>query len=317
MSTEILMGKSEVLADLHALIECVLEGDPDVIEVAFPYDEPAPRPDFYVHREGNGAHNAVFMTEAPDFDTAITRATEANCPNCVKVIACPDFVLREQLNKVPSGVEVWGPMWFFDRFWTRIATPVRALKPLSAAARIHRGVGISLRSLLTELLTGKKGGLDGAYEELIRDVFQYLFYPDLNFARRNFRNAAGDREVDLLFYNDSRDQYTWGRFRNGQYGEDFVVIECKNRKDGLKKEHASQLATYLDGSGFSRVGVLVGRRAKTQSVRDELMHLRHRSPRPTIFVLTDEEILPLLDARHWPGMQFDVRVQNWIMRFLG
>jgi len=319
MDTETTSSFNHVREEFQDLLEHLMASDPSVLEVASPREEPSPRPHFYVHRDDGLQHDAVLMTGGTQFERALEQLALGgpSYDGCRKVLACPDFVPPERMAAVPADVTVWGPDWFFKNYWQQIACPSYRLIPLSAVSRIHRGVGIALRRRLNDHGTGKIEGRDREYEVLIRDIIQYLFFPDLDFARHNFTNATRNRRVDVLFQNNSVDPQRWGRFRSAQYLGEFVVVECKNTASGIGQNDVDQLAAYLDGAGFSRVGVLVGRRRQLSSLQNGLLDARRKSPRPIILVLDDKTIGGLVDARYSRALHFEIRVEDWILAALG
>ena len=171
-----------------------------------------------------------------------------------------------------------------------LAKPDPLFEPLALAT-----LSAKVRRLGT-LAPGIQGARD--YETLVDDILSTALYPELEFAESQVRTVSGAHIRDLLFYNDSKTE--WTKTLRDKYGAKQLVFELKNVKE-LEAEHVNQLYRYLD-SDFGRFGVLVSRKEPPRSVRQNIVDL-HSSKRVAVVCLTDvdlELMLRMLEARRQP-----------------
>jgi hypothetical protein len=135
------------------------------------------------------------------------------------------------------------------------------------------------------LPTGKAGGVDRRYEDLIHDVLASAFFPALEFAESKVRTISGAHIRDLIFYNDGKTAF-WKDLRE-RYDARQPVFELKNVAK-LETEHVNQLHRYLDEE-FGRFGILVTRNPVPPAVQQNIVDL-HSSKRTMILCFDDRDI---------------------------
>jgi hypothetical protein len=162
-----------------------------------------------------------------------------------------------------------------------LAQPDPLFEPLTISTLTRKATAIS------KLAPGAETAKE--YEALVYDFLSSALYPTLEFADSQVRTVSGAHIRDLLFYNDSKTEFT-KRLRE-EYGCQQLVFELKNVKE-LSGEHINQICRYLGGD-FGKLGVLVSRKAPPRAVRQNIADL-WSSKRIAIVCLTDQEFVLML-----------------------
>jgi len=133
-----------------------------------------------------------------------------------------------------------------------------------------------------------------AYQELVLEILNYLFNPELIDGQPEVRTFEGTERRDIIFTNDS-DETFWEYVRTTHDGI-LLMFEAKNTDD-LGMTEINQTATYL-GDRIGRLGVIVTRRNPREGVQRKIHSVwNDSSPRKVILTLSDEELCELLDLR--------------------
>lgn len=149
---------------------------------------------------------------------------------------------------------------------------------------------------LKEKLKATPAGRESAaaYQELVLEILNYLFNPELIDGQPEVRTFEGTERRDIIFTNDS-DESFWDYVRTTHDGI-FIMFEAKNTND-LDMPEINQTATYL-GDRIGRLGVIVTRKNPRETVQRKMYSVwNDSSPRKVILTLTDEQLLELLDLR--------------------
>ena len=139
--------------------------------------------------------------------------------------------------------------------------------------------------LIKSLKTGKSDNADKKYENLISQLLATLLYPELDFASEQARTDSGVHIRDLIFYNNSSDEF----FSNilNFYGSKQIVFELKNVNE-VTSDHVDQLNRYLSHE-FGNFGVIATRNPLPKKVFKNTVDL-WAGQRKCIIALTDLDI---------------------------
>jgi hypothetical protein len=113
----------------------------------------------------------------------------------------------------------------------------------------------SLNVALGELAPGQD--LWPAYQELCRDVIQFLFCPPLAIRGYESSDAAGRNRRDIILENPAETGF-WRDVRVF-YAAHYIVVDAKNYSKPLGKDSVIELAHYLKPYGCGLFGVLFSR----------------------------------------------------------
>jgi hypothetical protein len=150
-----------------------------------------------------------------------------------------------------------------------------------------------LKEKLKTTPTGREQA--AAYQELVLEILNYLFNPELIDGQPEVRTLEGTERRDIIFTNDS-DESFWDYVRTAHDGI-FIMFEAKNTND-LDMPEINQTTTYL-GDRIGRLGVIVTRQSPRDSVLRKIFSVWNDSApnRKVILTLTDEQLREMLDLR--------------------
>ena len=150
-----------------------------------------------------------------------------------------------------------------------------------------------LKEKLKATPTGREHA--AAYQELVLEILNFLFNPELIDGQLEVRTFEGTERRDIIFTNDS-DESFWGYVRTAHDGI-FIMFEAKNTND-LDMPEINQTATYL-GDRIGRLGVIVTRQTPREAVQLKIFSVWNDSGpnRKVILTLADEQLRELLDLR--------------------
>jgi hypothetical protein len=157
--------------------------------------------------------------------------------------------------------------------------PKSLFQPLGAAT-----LRAKLRTV-KKLPTGRDGGVDKEFERLAEALLTSLLFPELEYADSQVRTISGAHIRDLIFYNDSKTQFT-GDLRSLHDCRQ-LVVEFKNVAT-LDGSHVTQLARYLTGA-FGSFGILLSRNTAPRSVLQNTVDL-HSSTGKIVLCLSDSDL---------------------------
>ena len=160
------------------------------------------------------------------------------------------------------------------------------------------------RKLLNELAGCRPGQRDWVtFQRLVGRILQHLFCPPLEAPLPESWDQPKINRRDWILPNYAPDGF-W-RFMRDTYRADYIVVDAKNYKGKVKKEHALQVANYLKAHGSGLFGLIVSRnggdRACHLTIREQWM-----THRKLILVLTDQDTEAMLLSASSGGRPEDV-----------
>jgi hypothetical protein len=135
--------------------------------------------------------------------------------------------------------------------------------------------------------SGKKMWRD--YENLIKDIFQYLFSPPLDNPKVQNRTADGLEIRDLIFPNHVSDGF-WNEIRN-EYRGSYIVVEAKNKEKPNQKD-VLQVADYLNEKQVGLLGILVSRKLSKSALEKRRKY--YSNDHKMIVLLDDNDITEMI-----------------------
>jgi hypothetical protein len=145
-------------------------------------------------------------------------------------------------------------------------------------------------SAIQKLSTGKDGGVDRKYEELVGQLLPSLLYPKLDFAQEQARTESGVSIRDLIFYNTASTPFLADIHRD--YSSQQVTMELKNVAT-IERAHVDQLNRYL-AEELGRFGVFVTRNPLKKAEMKRTVDL-WSGQRKAIVALTDADIAQMVE----------------------
>lgn len=145
-------------------------------------------------------------------------------------------------------------------------------------------------SAIQKLPTGKDGGADRKYEELVGQLLPSLLYPKLDFAQEQARTESGVSIRDLIFYNTASTPFLAGIHKD--YGSQQITMELKNVA-AIEREHVDQLNRYL-AEELGKFGIFVTRNQLKKAEMKRTVDL-WSGQRKAIVVLTDADIAQMVE----------------------
>lgn len=150
----------------------------------------------------------------------------------------------------------------------------------------------SLKDRLNSISPGREQA--AAYQRLLLEILNFLFTPDLTDGEMEVKTIDGTERRDIIFTNDS-DKSFWTYLRN-EHSAVFLMFEAKNTL-AVDNMHLNQTATYL-GDRIGRLGFIVTRKPLQVAQTRKVFSIYNDShPRKIILVLTDEDLLHMIDMR--------------------
>ncbi|MFF5701574.1 hypothetical protein ACFY7H_03605 [Streptomyces sp. NPDC012794] len=182
-----------------------------------------------------------------------------------------------------SGISIW------DRTWLA-ANAIKAGRAGEATQFLgasSAGSPIEGRAddLLKQLMDVAPGPNWMKYQELCREISEFLFCPPLSRPIWERPNFSSVNRRDLILPNYALDGF-WAYLRT-RYHADHVVIDAKNYSESIKKEEILQIANYLQRHGVGLFALIFSR---TEPDSRLLYTLREQ------WVLHDKMIVVLSDA---------------------
>ena len=149
------------------------------------------------------------------------------------------------------------------------------------------------------------------YQKLVGRIFERLFCGPLSSPISERSDDAKVNRRDWIFPNYAEDGF-WA-FLRVRYGADFIVVDAKNRTEGVRKAEALQVCNYLKEHGAGNLGFIVCRKAAkrgcTVTLREQwALH------RKMVVVLTDAELISMLQAKN-AGLPPEAVIQQMIENF--
>ena len=150
-----------------------------------------------------------------------------------------------------------------------------------------------LKRRLRELPAGRADA--ASYHDLVLEVMNFLFAPDLTDGEKEVRTVDGTDRRDLIFTNEGEASFL--RYIRDSYGL-LLLIECKNTAS-LEAKDLNQTAAYL-GARIGHLGFVTTRSSASDAVLRKsysIFNDTSSSPRKVIIVLSDEDLLSGLRMR--------------------
>ena len=146
-------------------------------------------------------------------------------------------------------------------------------------------------SIIKKLPIGKNANVDKKYEECIAELFSSLLYPKLNFAQVQARTDSGVTIRDLIFYNNSTDEFL--KEIMDDYGSRQNTMEMKNAAK-VERTHIDQINRYLHDA-LGNFGVLITRHELKRAERQRVVDL-WSGQRKAIVSITDADVEQMVEV---------------------
>lgn len=143
---------------------------------------------------------------------------------------------------------------------------------------------------IKKLPTGKDGGADKQYEDLMGQLMPSLLYPQLDFAQEQARTDSGVSIRDLIFYNTASTPFLNDIFNT--YGSRQITMEMKNVA-AIERQHVDQLNRYL-ADELGRFGLFITRHPLKKAEFTRTIDL-WSGQRKSIVTLTDDDIAQMVE----------------------
>jgi len=128
------------------------------------------------------------------------------------------------------------------------------------------------------------------YEDLIEEIFAYLFVPPLDKPKSQSRAEDGLEIRDIVFPNRISEGF-WEYVRS-EYKGSYVVVEAKNKIESDKND-VLQLSDYLIEKQLGLFGILSSRRI-SQSAIDQRRKAYSIDPHRMIVLLDDKDVSEMI-----------------------
>jgi hypothetical protein len=128
------------------------------------------------------------------------------------------------------------------------------------------------------------------YQDLMEEIFCYLFVPPLNKPEPQHRAEDGLDIRDLIFPNHTESGF-WAEVRS-EYKGSYIVVEAKNKVD-LDKNDVSQLSGYLHEKQLGLFGILLCRKVSQPAI-DERRAAYTNPPHRMIVLIADVDLIEML-----------------------
>ncbi len=145
-------------------------------------------------------------------------------------------------------------------------------------------------SIIQKLPTGKVGGADRQYEEVMGQLLPSLLYPHLDFAQEQARTESGVSIRDLIFYNTAPTPFLNDLYKT--YGSRQITMELKNVV-AIEREHVDQLNRYL-ADEMGTFGLFITRNPLKKAEFKRTIDL-WAGQRKAIVALTDADIAQMVE----------------------
>lgn len=212
-------------------------------------------------------------------------------------LAIPGLLTPEKLDALQlDGINVWDKNWilragasvgltsevhdFFDGVESPEPTPPR------------RSQAEQLRHRLQELTPGRKDW--SAYQKLCREIFEYLFCPELSSPIEENATESGINRRDFIMPNYSSSGF-W-QFLRSHYQADYLVADAKNLQGLVSKSNVLQVCNYLKRHGTGLFGIVITRKGADRAAeftRREQWILHNKM----LIVLNDEDVTQMLQNK--------------------
>ena len=158
-------------------------------------------------------------------------------------------------------------------------------------------VNVVCNALIKEINTIPTGSAAAdRYHNAILGALTVLFYPDLIQPRKEWPIHSGRKRIDIVFTN-AADTGFFAHRRDGTNTQaNTVIVECKNYTDDIANEELDQLLGRFDNNR-GKFGIMTCRAVKDQKRLDDRCRDMSSRSQGFIVVLTDDDILGMLDAK--------------------
>lgn len=202
--------------------------------------------------------------------------------------------LREMYgNTKKSGIEQT-----IDRehIWAKYKSEKEALPkyPLSndQFLEIQNLPQIDWDQLIQELDNISKGTENASlYEKHIEKILSALFYPNLNYPKKQAEIHNGRKRIDIQYINESKNGFF--NWLSINYAAAYIFVECKNYTNEIKNPEVDQLSGRFSPTR-GQVGLLVFRDSDNQNLLDLRCKDTAKDHRGFMISLSDEDIKTLI-----------------------
>ncbi len=153
-------------------------------------------------------------------------------------------------------------------------------------------------SYLTRALKSIASGDNEAskYHDLIIGITEFIFYPLLNYPRKEEPIHGGRKRIDICFNNAASDDFFFHLHKSHEIPCHLIMVECKNYKGDPKNPELDQLSGRF-GVNRGCFGFLICRRFDDKKLFIERCKDTHKDGRGIIMALDDDDIVRLLSFK--------------------
>ena len=222
---------------------------------------------------------------------------ESKLSNVVrKVFALPGVLSDEEKQKFNlANIEVWDLQYLFDNYREEMMKDEnqKFFKYYSLIDNVEDLMfERKLIKELKEIEPGKKNW--SRYQNHIGKIIDYLFADILSAAIPESSDENKINRRDFILRNYTADGF-W-KYLRSRYNADFIVIDAKNYKGGVKKREINQIANYLKKGGTGTFALIISR---VEENRNAYLTRRDKwlLDEKMLVVLTDDDICKMILAK--------------------
>jgi hypothetical protein len=165
---------------------------------------------------------------------------------------------------------------------------------------------------LSKCSAGKKDWQ--VYQDIIGEVFAYLFSPPLNFPIIQSRTLDGLEVRDLILPNHATKGF-WKEIRTDYKGA-YIVVEAKNKAKPDQKD-VLQVADYLNADHLGLFGILVSRKLSNSALMKQ--RKMYSGPEHKMIVLLDDNdimrMIQMKSNKEKPEEVIGEKIDSYRMKF--
>ena len=179
---------------------------------------------------------------------------------------------------------------------------------------IQNQPSIDWDGLILELKSVPKGRNDAdKYEKVIEKILSALFYPSLNYPKKQSILHEGRKRVDIQYTNEAKNGFFY--WLTLHYHCSYIFVECKNYTNEISNPEIDQLAGRFSPNR-GQIGFLLIRDCENQKLLDQRCKDTANDKRGYMISLTDEEIIQIIEdyRNSSPYNGGQIKFQNPLLR---
>lgn len=147
--------------------------------------------------------------------------------------------------------------------------------------------------LVQELDSIPKGAEHASvYEKHIEKILSALFYPNLNYPKKQAEIHNGRKRIDIQYINESKNGFF--KWLSANFSAAYIFVECKNYTNEIKNPEVDQLSGRFSPTR-GQVGLLIFRNSDNQELLDLRCKDTAKDHRGFMISLSDEDIKTLIE----------------------